>query len=109
MRMRLPQLEEELWQIITGKAPLRTREGMVVTDQDGTPVMDYAARPRDRAYAAKLYFEYSMARILPEELPTERASGAPPAPPLPSSVSKRRPRSSTPRCMSLGDDRKRRR
>ena len=51
MRMRLPQVEEELWQIITGKAPLRTPKGMVVTDQDGTPVMDYAARPRDRAYA----------------------------------------------------------
>ena len=68
MRMRLPELEEELWQIITGKAPLRTPKGTIVTDQDGNPILDYYALPRDRAYAIKLYLEYSMARLLPEEI-----------------------------------------
>jgi hypothetical protein len=67
MRMRLPQLEEELWEIISGKAPLRTREGTLITDQDGTPILAYAAPPRDRVYAAKLYLEYSLARLLPED------------------------------------------
>jgi hypothetical protein len=88
MRMRLPQVEEELWQIISGKAPVRTREGNIVTDQDGNPVMDYCAQPRDRAFAAKLYLEYSMARILPEEMPSERQPAQRSMPPLPSDVSK---------------------
>ena len=110
MRMRLPQVEEELWQIITGKAPLRTREGMVVTDQDGTPVMDYAARPRDRAYAAKLYFEYSMARILPEEVLTGQPSAQHShQPPLPSSVSEAAAAIIDAAVHDLGDDKKRRR
>lgn len=68
MRMKLPELEQELWVIIAGKAPLRAFDGTIVTLPDGQPVMDYAAQPRDRAYAIKLYLEYSMAGIVPEEL-----------------------------------------
>jgi hypothetical protein len=68
MRLKLPELEEELWMIIAGKAPLRAFDGTIVTLPNGDPILDYAAQPRDRAYAIKLYLEYSMAGIVPEEL-----------------------------------------
>ena len=67
MRMRLVDVEQELFGIITEKRPLRAFNGELVTTPDGAPVMEYSAPPRDRAYAIKLYLEYSMARLLPEE------------------------------------------
>ena len=69
MRMRLLDVEQELYGIITEKRPLRTLQGTIVRTPDGEPVLEYSAPARDRAYAIKLYFEYSLARLRPEDIP----------------------------------------
>ena len=64
MRMRLLDVEQELFGIITEQRPVRAFNGELVTTPDGAPVMEYSAPPRDRTYAIKVYLEYSMARPL---------------------------------------------
>ena len=111
MRMRLPRGGGGA---LAASSPARRRcarvRGRWSPTQDGTPVMDYAARPRDRAYAAKLYLEYSMARILPEEI---RRGNRPPSTatsrPCRCSVSDAAAAIIDAAVHDLGDDKKRRR
>lgn len=67
MRLRLPEIEAELYFLICGKQPMRAPDGSTLVAPDGTPMVEYHAEPRDRAYAIKLYLEYAMARLMPEE------------------------------------------